>query len=833
MKKFSINHVFVIAGMSVMLFGCASSRAKNLIAAGDDVSAIELLAPELVKKPDSKDLVPLFDSIYPSAVEKRLPTRTLSEIKKQNLSSYGSSISAQIKSCLNELGVDRLITDHNAIRAVINQGESSIKNLNDLSRIQRAVSVMPAAIGGDKTGYTMLVEKYVEKFPAEYEQARKDMGQFYYELAEAAFPGTTVSRKKELVSLYKKAAEYDSSYSNNNSRLQQLSYEIAMILKESASNKTELSEVISYFQLAGSYKDAATQIVYVKYALAELYRAEENYSSYEQAGKLYSECGNYKNAANETRLYNFYKSIKNLSKSATYSSVSLSSGSYTKMNFSESISDIDEYESRLSASIRTSDINVYTPAYVNTIYPGAVVSGASMPQQKFTLITSGSRNPVDYKLISSGKNLGEGTLKNPASASESSKQIRGAAKMVYRNIYPEYSYDFKTVYTAEELKLAAGLGADGSRVVLADSDYWRKNRSYTLVTVTQKFYTAELIEPKLAIDLFAGTSSISTSELGSTAPYYITSVDYGRKAYFVICSELSSEHIINDVKKYRPRDPDNSGSYTTPDSTVLKKWNLYSTTVASITNSEKTYSITNLTGMFNWIQTGISAYFSYDELSPISCKAKCLTDKRYAILSSSTSAVIANPNPNAAYEREQREREEKERLEREQAQANVQIIISSGSSSSSNNNTASSSVNEADLPVHITGLHGNSGNSSSSSSSSSGTSSGSSTSSSTSTSPMYSNKYTSLVFVGKFGYYQCDRITTGDEWIYYVAEDDILNCVASWDSSEYQTVYVNGINMTKDKTVYSFRDVLGNNISLDIIDADGVRKHHLLKVMKK
>lgn len=829
MRKSYFYRFSAIAVLIVMLSGCTSSRVQNLIASGDDVRAIELLAPELIRNHDNKQLVPLFDEIYPKAVETRLPTKTINQIKNENLGPYGSTTSAALKACINEIGSERPLTDHSAISAVINQGGREIRKLDDLSRIQNAVAYMPAAVGGPKTGYTMLVEKYVEKFPVELAQAKKDMGQFYYELAEAGFPGTTVSRKKELVNYYKKAAEYDFAYANNKSRLQQLSYEIAMILKKDAATKTQLTEVINYFNLAENYKDTATQIIAVKYELAELYRADETYSAYEKAGQLYSECGTYKNAANEARLFEFYKSLKGLTKNYSYGSIALTSGRFTEKKLTENISDIDVYQSRLSASLKTSEVEVYTNASENIVYPGAVIAGTSIPQQKFSLITSGARKPLGFNIIAGNHLLSRGVIRNSALASDSVNMVHAAAKSQYRYMTPECQYDFKTVYSPEELRMAVGVGADGAKLAVLDNKYWRTNRSYTVVSVSQKFYTAELEEPKLAIDMFDGSQKIpSAVEIGNVSPYFISSVDYGRKAYFVICSELPSEQIIEDVKKYRP------GDYSKPNSTVTRRWDLNSTIITGIENSEKVYQILSFEDMFYWIQYGNYGNFGVEELPPISCRMKALVDGSYAVLSSSTVQLIPNPDPRTALEKAEQERLEKERLERERLErerlerAQAANRPSSGSSSNAGD--------YGDLPVNITGINrGQTGSSGSTgTNTSTNTGAGTSTGSSgTATSPMYSNQYTSLVFVGKLGYYQCDRVTSGDEWIYYIAEGDITNCVASWDSSQYRTVYVNGINMTMNSTVYSFRDVIGNNISLDIIDVNGERKHHLLKILKK
>lgn len=97
---------------------------------------------------------------------------------------------------------------------------------------------------------------------------------------------------------------------------------------------------------------------------------------------------------------------------------------------------------------------------------------------------------------------------------------------------------------------------------------------------------------------------------------------------------------------------------------------------------------------------------------------------------------------------------------------------------------------------------------------------------------------TSLIFVGKKGYYKCTSVTTEQgsgvkTWTYEIPQSEIQVCVASWSSDEYQSVSVNGISMVKNQTVYSFRDVTGNTISLDFVDAKGNRIHSLLIVRSK
>jgi len=95
-----------------------------------------------------------------------------------------------------------------------------------------------------------------------------------------------------------------------------------------------------------------------------------------------------------------------------------------------------------------------------------------------------------------------------------------------------------------------------------------------------------------------------------------------------------------------------------------------------------------------------------------------------------------------------------------------------------------------------------------------------------------------LILVGKKGYYKCSSISveqgSGVKTYYYdVPADEIEVCVASWSDSEFTTVTVNGISMLKNKTVYSFRDVSGNTISLDTVEPNGKRVHNLIVVRRR
>lgn len=828
-KKYAFLAGLVVAGM--ILSGCASSRARNLIAIGDEVSAIEVLAGQLTRKYNDHDSAVLFASVYPSAVEERLSISTVKEVKQKYLSSYSSDLNKAVKLCLAEVREGQTPSSHPAIASVIREGERVVRTAGELVRIQRAVQPMPSVVGNEKKGSLYQVYKYSDNFQVLYDNACREMAELYFALAESCFPGKTIAQKKELLTYYEKAKSYNYAGMNVQNRIYQLCYEIAMLLKKDARSEKDFLEVLSYLNKAGDYADTAHQIIDTKYQLAVMYRADHNRASYEKAGKLFTEVGNYEDAPQEASLYAFYCKLKSLTKNYTYGNVNLYSGSEVKPCVSRSITPMDKDRAVLELTSKTSILGSYTTAGAQLIFPGAIFEPQTIPEQRFTLFTAGLRQPVNFSLSSNGLALNKGTITNTAQGSRSLGEVQSLAKQNVRGIQPVCTYEFEKVYSPEDIRISTGMGYDRYRVMFAnENSTWKKDKSYTLVKVTQAFYTADLETPVLPVDFFAagkGKGIITEAALGKVSPYYVSSVDYGRKAYFLVSSNLSTEQIIQDIKYYRPRDSRNSGAQglrVNPE--VSRSWDKNNTVVSSITVSEKLYSIVDIDGIYQWIKTGVDMGVEISDLVPVSFKLRNLYDNSFAILSESQTAVIANPNP-----------------ETEPAKNNA--VVTGGTAATGNGSSGTGAGTTGGNTG--SGSAGNTGSMSGSGTGSGSTGTGSSgnagsgnsagavpgTGTITGAGTVTGNEYTSLVFVGKYGTYNCAVITSGDEWIYYVPENDILNCKFNWSDSEYSKVYVNGISITKNQTVYSFRDVIGNNISLDMVDVNGNRSHHLLKVLKK
>ena len=868
--------LFVCA--SILLSGCISiKRARRLIAKGDNVTAIEILCKRLVNKNEDDEAAELFQTIYPSTVEELYAHESVKKLRDEFAAKHNAPETEAVKKCREQISRSKNLLSHPDISFVIRKSQDIISSLNDLVRIQRAVLPLPKFVGSEKLGRFEVV-KYSENFAGMKAEARQELADFYYIIAEAFYPGQNVEERAWLIDVYKKGDSYSSaghsaekcaelcylnardyealatlegyksaiswyknscswvrSYRDASYRIQALSYEIALILSASARTKEEYKTAIAWFESAGNYKDAAARIVTLKYYLAYLYRADHTASSYEAAGRLFEEVGNYRRAPLEASLYQFYKRLRSLPKNHSYGSIILSSGAFKPFTMARNLVPYGDGNASLSLSCSSSVIESYIPSMERTIYPAAIINGESIASQSFTRFASGSRNPAPFSLSSSGRFLASGTIQNPLDGTSSVQEVRRIATRVAPSMSLDCSYEFHTICSPEDLDLTTGIGAGREKVSYSiDFSNWNPNKSYTLVKVTQKFFTASVPSPTLPVDFFAVDRNVVTqAALRNVSPYYVSSVDYGRKAYFVICSDLSSQEIISDFTACRPRDSRNSGaSGMRVNPEYSEKWARNATYVSAVTVSEKIYSVNDLTGIYNWIKIGNSMAVEANEIVPISFTLRNLYDNSYALLSRSRTVNVKIASPKEVNETQTESAAEPPAPSKpddsqtvpqydgdykpgqtdapNQTEAPGQTDAPNQGQGEPTQGPESPSLPPAEKESVINGVK---------------------------VPASAYNGNTSLIFVGKRGYYKCSQVTVEagsgvKTWHYDIPQDELQVCVASWSSGEYKSVTVNGIQMTMNKTVYSFRDVCGNTISLDFVTSGGERIHSLLVVRK-
>lgn len=801
---------FVFAAV-FLISGCTSiSYIQGLIDRGDKVTAIERLCARISKDSGDEEAVTLFISIYPTTAEELYPSKDVARVRREFASKYGVSEIDAIKRCLSQISKRSNILYHQDIAGVINESNSIISAYEKLIRIQNAVRSIPNTISNASVK-NYQVKKYDDNFKGMINTANKELGEFYFNIAEAMYPGNDIDERKVIISIYKKSSSYSFDTSRIADKLQGLNYEIAIELinqkfkDDQFLTEKEYQEIIGYLEDAGNYKDAKQKIITVKYCLALLYRSENNRKSYEEAGKLFEELGNFMNSYNEAQLYGFYKRIEMIGGSAASGNISLKPGSYNSFKIDKNFINYENGSTKIIVNNSTSAIDIYSNDYRTVIYPGSVITGESIASQDYTKFKYGSRNQLTYGFYLSGKQVTEGLLVNPFDGSLCEKEIQKNVSKYAMYIEPEYSYEFYELNSPEDLKAATAIGAGRKKVAYAnENSRWYSNKSYTLVKVTQKYYTTSLNNLNLPINLFAADKNVvNLNTVKSVSPYYVSSVDYGRKAYFVISSDLTNDEIINDIKTARPRDGKNSGATgLRVNSEIERKWSRNNTLVSAITVCDKYYAINDIAGIYNWIKVGTDMAVEVNEIVPISFTLRSVYDNSYAVLSQSVEVpFVAQIKPVKVEEQKPSPAPKAKPVapstpapKAEPAAPAVPVpapvVTPANEQPADNNHTASQ--------------------------------------------PAASN---SIIFVGKHGTYSVSSISVESgsgvkTWIYNIPANDIENCTASWNTAEFKSVSINGIQMTMNSTVYSFRDVCGNTISLDTVDANGNRVHHLLLVKK-
>ena len=275
-KRFSrIPVIFILLGIAV-LAGCMS--AQQLIERGDTVSAIEKLSKSLSKKSTNQKDADLFVSVYPSELERRIEgnRESVRDVIDQFVESHGASSQGDaLNRIKGSISGYTFLAEESSVRSTVASAEAAYKRVEDLYRIQKAVKSVPVEIGDPQKGTVYLVEKYYEDYVNEYNDAKRDLSGFLFDIAETVFPGDSITIKKKDFDLYEKAGEYNSNILSDCKRRQaQLAYEIGDQLKAS-SNIQDKKDAIEWFKKCdrkvSGYSDVNTKILGCNYDIATIY----------------------------------------------------------------------------------------------------------------------------------------------------------------------------------------------------------------------------------------------------------------------------------------------------------------------------------------------------------------------------------------------------------------------------------------------------------------------------------------------------------------------------------------------------------------------------------
>ena len=204
--------------------------------------------------------------------------------------------------------------------------------------------------------------------------------------------------------------------------------------------------------------------------------------------------------------------------------------------------------------------------WASILWPGCLVQGRTLRGDNVpsSIPVSRKRKPgtIILQIVSGAdaKNLpgeeNQGMWYEEVDKMSESRVIQAQNNLIRRwrhsGVPASTSYSIKTVHSMEETAIAAGLDLRFLGKLKASlNTNFKKEKSYALVKLTQRFYTMTYEDPFGAKDVF--TDDIRSSDL---APYtgpgnpicYVSSVSYGRIYYLLFESSVSSSRLAGELE---------------------------------------------------------------------------------------------------------------------------------------------------------------------------------------------------------------------------------------------------------------------------------------------
>lgn len=229
----------------------------------------------------------------------------------------------------------------------------------------------------------------------------------------------------------------------------------------------------------------------------------------------------------------------------------------TKYNGTTGVTEF-EYLVKVEESKTISPTLVFDSSQSNdVIYPGSILRGSSFIDGKYDpLVLSTPFNDVTLSVDLKGTNFPGAIVTKPALS-----YVRTALNSFLFNNYTaydpaaipaDYTYQSDSIYSSKTFSKSLSVHVEANvlqGMVTANFNYAANTTSatskkYVMVKVYQKFYNAS-IDPKFVSDWIGG--EIKAKECGTHEPLYISSVDYGRIAYLLIETNLSTIEITKMV----------------------------------------------------------------------------------------------------------------------------------------------------------------------------------------------------------------------------------------------------------------------------------------------
>ena len=201
---------------------------------------------------------------------------------------------------------------------------------------------------------------------------------------------------------------------------------------------------------------------------------------------------------------------------------------------------VDQY----AASAGYNELFLLNPTS-SVIYPGAVLDGASIQDGRYQLISSGRRRPMNVSVSIVGGSRTSAAIQNPNSLAEVRTELNRIVSQATAPPPQNSQLTTMEVYNGTHFGLAFGIDVGariGPSVQVSLGTDFSVNRATSqrkyMSRFSHRYYTVDVDIPRRPADFYEEFPTI-----GNAVPVYVSSVTYGRLAFF----EMDSRNSLTDV----------------------------------------------------------------------------------------------------------------------------------------------------------------------------------------------------------------------------------------------------------------------------------------------
>ncbi|MDR2734838.1 MAG: thiol-activated cytolysin family protein [Spirochaetota bacterium] len=269
----------------------------------------------------------------------------------------------------------------------------------------------------------------------------------------------------------------------------------------------------------------------------------------------------------------------------------------------------------------------------DVIWPGAIIQGESVRAGDYVPL-SGKRAPLTLSISLENIQGKRFTVIDTPRLSSVRQEIGEILAQNLTGSTPaRISFSIEDIHDSQQLALAVGASVgSGNNMIKAQFDFGNSNtRSRILVKFIQIYYTLDMDLPDNPGDLFARDANLNliASDLGTISPLYVSSISYGRMAFFSFESGLDSESLKAAVTaSCQALLGGVSGEISVGHSTILSNASISATIIGG-----NGATAVNAVRGFEGLKLHLLAGGNYDKNSPaapISYKMRYLSDNTTA-----------------------------------------------------------------------------------------------------------------------------------------------------------------------------------------------------------